>query len=200
MILFRHGESTRNDGSNRADPDPALTLRGEAESRQLFAYLAGRGIDGMVASSPAQRTVRTFDVGTVDTPLASTSRFISADFEEIDMGVYTGMTKQEIFAIPGVQDEIDELGNDWRPKGGESVTDRAEKMYEGLERFGDSVAALDGHSFGLKALIGVRLGWSRQQILEYSISNAEAVEFDIFEPAEPVRLFKPDVSDEFPDL
>ena len=58
LILVRHAEPERAEGSDGAPADPGLTARGREQARRLGAWLAGERIDA-VLSSPQRRARET---------------------------------------------------------------------------------------------------------------------------------------------
>jgi glucosyl-3-phosphoglycerate phosphatase len=95
LLLVRHGQSTWNAGGRwQGQADTPLSALGEDQAREAALRLAPFGFSRVVASD-LQRARVTAEIlaGALDLPVE-----VDADLREIDVGEWTGMTRDEIDA------------------------------------------------------------------------------------------------------
>lgn len=91
--MVRHGETDWNrDGRFQGHADPPLNETGHGQARALAAQLASTRFDA-VYSSDLRRAVETARVVASRLGLSVSAR---ADLREADVGVFTGLTREEI--------------------------------------------------------------------------------------------------------
>ena len=138
FLLLRHGESVWN-AENRwqGQSDPPLSDLGEEQAREAAKRLAGSDFARLV-SSPLQRARRTAEI------LAEVVG-LDVDFEpelqEIDTGIWTGLTRDEIRA--GWPRELADWseGRSESPPGGESRFALAARAQAALRRLATAAQA-----------------------------------------------------------
>lgn len=93
LVLIRHGESTWNcERRLQGFGDPPLTRKGEEQAHQLAISLKEKRIDILI-SSDLQRARRTAEL------IADVKKLnveIRDEWREHDMGIWTGLTREEI--------------------------------------------------------------------------------------------------------
>jgi len=93
FILIRHGESTWNAaGRWQGHGDPPLTPRGREQARRMATELLAEGIDVIIASD-LQRAVQT---AAILGDVVGIEPRTDARLRELDVGDWTGLTREEI--------------------------------------------------------------------------------------------------------
>lgn len=118
FLLIRHAESTWNAGGRwQGHGDPPLTARGRAQAIALAERLGGEGIHLLIASDLA-RSVETAAILGARWGLVPRH---DARLREIDIGAWTGLTREQIVAREAellARFEAEDL--EARPGGGET--------------------------------------------------------------------------------
>ncbi len=140
LLLVRHGQSVWNaDGRWQGQADPPLSALGEEQAREAAPRLAARGFCRVVASD-LQRARRTAEIlaGALDLPVE-----LDPDLREIDVGDWTGLTREEIHAgWPGQLADWSE-GRSPSPPGGETRDHLAARARATLTRLASAASAGD---------------------------------------------------------
>lgn len=130
IVLMRHGQTVQAKGRCIGRTDIPLSDEGRAQARQAAEALAGIGFARLCAS-PAGRARDTL------APLADTEGLgadILFDLDEINMGTWDGLSFNDIRAR--FPDDYVERGihfGDFRPPGGESFNDVADRAMAALD-------------------------------------------------------------------
>ncbi len=96
LLLLRHGQSVWNaEGRWQGQADPPLSALGELQAVEAARRLAGNAFSGVVASD-LLRARRTAEI--IAGELGFGDVRLEADLREIDVGDWTGLTRQEIHA------------------------------------------------------------------------------------------------------
>ena len=168
--------------------DPDITELGKVQARVAGQFLVEYEL-GIVATSPSRRTLQTYDyAGLAD---IAPCRLISADFSELDAGTDAGRPIAEVFT-PVVESAAIIAGLDLRinPEA-QTLAEVGELARAGIDRYRDDIGLIITHGQTFKALVGVTCGLDRPATLAVPFRNGEIVEFDPFNPEEPVSLFYP---------
>jgi broad specificity phosphatase PhoE len=118
LLLIRHAESTWNAaGRWQGHGDPPLSARGLEQAAALARGLAGEGIEVLIASDLA-RSAQTAEILARHWGLVATH---DARLREIDIGTWTGLTREQIVAHEAeVLARFEAEDVDARPGGGET--------------------------------------------------------------------------------
>lgn len=134
MILYfmRHGESLANEKSILASrKDFSLSVRGKEDVKEIareFAEKIGKP-DGIISSplARAQETARPF------CSLFNIDLEIDGTITEQELGIYSGMTYEEVESAPGYEKDRTKRW-DWIPEGGESYSMIARRLKPFFDR------------------------------------------------------------------
>lgn len=126
LYLVRHGESDLNTipgtfgGQQNKSP---LTDKGRAQAARVGRFMNKLGLTPDEAYS--SEAVRGYDTGVlalkaagIILPIRKTPALL-----ELDRGAWTGRRREEIVNDPKIQEEMERLGMNYKPKGGESMRD-----------------------------------------------------------------------------
>jgi broad specificity phosphatase PhoE len=163
FLMIRHGESTWNAADRwQGQGDPPLSPRGRAQVARLCDELASAGIDAIVASDLARARQTAATLGdALGLPVASETRL-----RELDVGSWTGCTRDEIVARDGEALARFESGAvDVRAGGGET---REELRRRALAALRDCA---DRHVGGRVAIVA-HLGVVRALLPGTDLANA----------------------------
>lgn len=172
LIFIRHGETTWNAaGRWQGHGDPPLSERGRDQAQRCAESLAGLGADRLVCSDLRRALETAAPIGRVlGLEPRPTSRL-----RELDVGSWTGMTREEIRARePEPLERFDAGAQDVAAGGGESREDIRGRVLEEVER----VAA---ERAGGCVVFVVHSGVIRALAPETLAENCEVVELRIEE-------------------
>ena len=102
---------------------------------------------------------------------------------EVSQGDWEGLVCSQMYTTE-VSASAQELGNDFRAPGGESINDVRKRAFIFMgtvtwEQPGeDSTVLAFGHGFITRAIAGVILGWTHQQTREYPTHNTSVTLFE----------------------
>jgi broad specificity phosphatase PhoE len=164
FVLIRHGESTWNAaGRWQGHGDPPLSRRGQEQARLLANSLLDEGIE-VIVSSDLRRAVET--AGILGEAIG-VQPHLDARLRELDVGGWTGLTREEIAARAGPALVEFESDDPEAPAGaGECRRDIAERV--GIA-CADIAAAHAGRSVAVVAHLGV----ARALLPGCELANAE---------------------------
>lgn len=137
LLLARHGQTA--DNRNRVfqgQGGKGLDERGRAQAGRLAGRIARAGITAVV-SSDLERAVETATLATRGLPLAITT---DALLREIDVGVWTGKSYEEIAELYPEEWAAWSAGLDVRRGGGETYGELAERIDRALLRIAEEHA------------------------------------------------------------
>lgn len=166
VLLIRHGETPWNrDRRWQGHADVALSEEGQAQARRLAAYLKDRGMPIAAVYSSDLRRAR--DTAFEIAEALATKLVVDATWREIEVGRWTGLSREEIkerFA-----DEWTRLaaGEDLSRGGGERFADFSRRVVAALEglraRHAEQTVAVVTHGGVISAVLLHVLGlsWSR---------------------------------------
>ena len=135
LIFVRHAESEANaQGRMQGHADFPLSDRGRSQAESLFRRFTSEGLEPTHAySSPLKRTAETAQIVSRGWPLEIS---YSDDLKEHDIGVFSGLTRDEASAAHPEMLRAYEESMDWAVvDGAESLADqraRAERVVQGL--------------------------------------------------------------------
>jgi broad specificity phosphatase PhoE len=191
LTLIRHGETTANaEGVWQGQGDADLSARGEAQARALGERLAGDEFD-LVLSSDLVRTLHT-------SALAGLDPVEDAGWREMDIGVWEGLTRQQVGDRFAEEFEAIRVGEDVPMGGGETwqaFTARVETALDSLlERApADGRIAVVAHGGVIHAVLAATLGfrgvrpWPIERTHNTAITrlvfNGAAPRLDVFNDA-----------------
>jgi probable phosphoglycerate mutase len=118
ILLIRHAESTWNAGGRwQGHGDPPLTARGRAQASALAESLMGEDIELLIASD----LVRSAQTAAILGARWGVVPRHDARLREIDIGTWTGLTREQIAAREGeLLARFEAEDPDVKPGGGES--------------------------------------------------------------------------------
>ena len=130
LILVRHGETNWNKESRfQGNKDIALNQRGESQAQKLAQRLAEEEID-VIYSSDLDRAHKTAQIIAAKHNLAVQTH---SNLQEIDFGVWEGLTYQEINEqYPNEFESWKENPEVNNPEGGESLKDIESRVCQAL--------------------------------------------------------------------
>jgi broad specificity phosphatase PhoE len=129
LILVRHGESEGNrDRTFTQSPDVPLTPHGREQARATGERIAAQYQPARIVASPYVRARQTAEI--ISAVLALSVE-LEAAFREQSFGVFAG---QPYEAVLGDAAYHDGPRWQWRPPGGESLTDVYERVAPALDR------------------------------------------------------------------
>ncbi len=187
VVLVRHGETTMTVSrgySGSSEPGPPLTDRGreQAAAAGELVRRIGRDLWGDIPfpteliASPMVRTQQTAAI--VGERLGLTPR-TDPTFQEVDFGVWQGLTAEEIEARwPGQLEPWHTRAN-LRPEGGESIEDLGRRIGRGLDGLlaggVDRTVVVISHAVSIRAALGLTMGaqpssWSQLRVAPASVS------------------------------
>lgn len=163
LIFVRHAESEANaEGRLQGHVDFPLSARGRLQAESLFVHFHKKGPEPThVYSSPLKRTAETAQIVSRRWPLKIK---YSDDLKEFDIGVFSGLTWEEIFKSYPEMSSAFEKSRDWGVvEGAESFADqraRAESALCGLIKAHgiDDVVIVFTHGGFLLHLLSMLLG------------------------------------------
>ncbi len=166
LILIRHAQSEWNAaGRWQGHADPPLSALGEEQALKLAAELAGERADRLFASD-LRRALQTAEPIGARFDLAIT---IEDAFRELDVGRWSGLTREEIHARePELLAEFETGDPHIRPGSGET---RAELR----QRARDRMALMAAEHPGERIIIVTHLGFIRALLPEAEPENASAL-------------------------
>lgn len=159
ITLVRHGETSANlEGVWHGAIDTPLTPRGRLQAARVARHLAATRPDvGAIYASPLARAR--------DTAAAIALRLrlevaLEASLVEYDLGSWEGRTYRELAAVERLFERM-QADPDWRPGGGESPRQVAERYAGALERIaarhaGERVLVV-GHGGAITLALGLIL-------------------------------------------
>jgi len=174
LILVRHAQSEWNAaGRWQGQADPPLSATGLAQADELAASLAGeldgQKVDLLVCSDlrRAQQTART--VGDA----LGLEPSLDAAFRELDVGEWSGLTRDEIVARDRELLERFEADTDVdvRPGGGESRREIRVRAHDAIERLVATHA-------GARIIVVCHLGFLRALLPDAEPANADWIRVD----------------------
>lgn len=194
MYFARHAQAAHNLRPGVFDGvDSEITATGVDQSYQVGAFIAAHNADiKLVATSDRRRTIGTWQAASTQVHGSLPVCYVSKAFGEISWGEWANMPRAEVLT-EDVEEEAALFGRDFRPPGGQTITEKATEMRRGLAR-AEKVDLLVSHGFAIKSLIGDSLGWTRQEICDFPLDPGEIISFDPASPEPPVRVFKPSSS------
>lgn len=174
LILIRHAESEWNAASRwQGQADPPLSVRGRAQAEKLAesltGELAGQRVDLLICS----------DLGRAQQTAEAVGAALGLDpqpdgrFRELDVGAWSGLTREEIVARdPELLEQFEADGDpDVRPGGGES-------RREIRARSRAAVESLVAGNPGARILIVCHLGFLRALLPGAEPANADWIRID----------------------
>ena len=183
MILYvtRHGETDYNvQGRYCGSLDAPLNARGFEQARELADSLASLEFD-VIVSSPLLRARQTAEVicKALSMPMA-----VIDEFAEINMGVYEGLTKEEIAAkYPYLWASLTKRPIDKAPDGGETQREFDLRVAAGMEKlkaqYGENKVLLVCHGFVARVINRQMKGLSFEEMHTFVLGNCEVVKYYI---------------------
>jgi broad specificity phosphatase PhoE len=184
--LIRHAESGMNvDMANAQIPfiggrqnEVDLSELGETQALSLGHYAVLNDIEPTdFYSSPAVRTRHTHELSSSAMGLVIGAK-VDDRLQELDQGEWTNQPRT-LYDDPDIQREMDRLGNDFAPPGGESMN----AVYERTAAFIGSLITpmpaegsrhvwVHTHGVVIKTYVGKLLGWTYEQTYKTLIDNA----------------------------
>ncbi|MFN3652164.1 MAG: histidine phosphatase family protein [Armatimonadota bacterium] len=178
FLLIRHGETQWNlDGRVQGHKDVALTPRGEEQARRLADWLAHEQLDALY-SSDLLRARRTAEIIAAARPETPAEIRIDPRVREAGMGVFEGMTAQEMAASEHAAAyrawREDALRN--RPPGGETLEDLLRRCMAAVREMveghpGQSIAIV-AHGGPVRAMTCGSLGLPMEIYPKLRVENA----------------------------
>lgn len=164
LLLIRHGETIWNrEGIFQGAIDVPLSEKGEAEARQLGAYLRDKPLNAIYSS----HLCRALDTAKAVSLYHSSPVQVVKELGEIDMGEWAGLSWEAIW------EKWPELGRQWHacppesppPPGGEYYPDFQGRGMEALESIAAShsetdIVAVVTHGGLIRAVMNKLLGLS----------------------------------------
>ncbi|MCZ6465547.1 MAG: histidine phosphatase family protein [Proteobacteria bacterium] len=150
FLLIRHAESAWNAaGRWQGHGDPPLSERGRRQAAALAERLAGEGLSSLLSSDLR----RAFETAEILAMRLGLSLRTSPVFRELDIGSWTGLTRDELEARARADLATFEAGEpDFRPGGGESRSEIRARVRGGVE---DLARRDPGARIGLVTHLGV---------------------------------------------
>ena len=154
-----------------------LSGLGEIQAPSLGYYALSNGIRPTeFHSSPALRTVRTHELSSTVMGLAI-EPFLDDRLQELDQGEWTNQPRT-LYDDPDIKREMERLGSDFTPPGGESMNDvymRTAAFFASLVT-PTSVTAdrhiwVHTHGVVIKTYVGKLLGWTHERTYKTPIDN-----------------------------
>ncbi len=186
--LIRHAESGMNVDMANADVpfiggrqnEIDLSPLGERQAPNIGYFALSNEIRPTdFYTSPAIRTRRTHTLSSTAMGL-SVDAIIDDRLQELDQGEWTNQPRT-LYRYPENKREMDRLGSDFAPPGGESMN----MVYRRISAFLDSLVApvtietearrhiwVHTHGVVIKTYIGKLLGWTHEQTHKAPIDNA----------------------------
>jgi broad specificity phosphatase PhoE len=184
--LIRHAESGMNvDMANAEVPyiggrqnEIDLSGLGEFQAEDLGRFADAEGIVPTdFISSPALRTRRTHELSSTAMGL-TVEPLLDDRLQELDQGEWTNQPRS-LYDEPDNKAEMERLGGDFAPPGGESMNTvygrTAASLGSLVTRFaneGPRHIWVHTHGVVIKTYIGHLLGWSHEQTYKTAIDNA----------------------------
>jgi probable phosphoglycerate mutase len=180
LIVLRHGETDYNrQGRYQGSTDIELNDSGKEQAKIAAGNLTGLEIDHIV-SSPLKRAFETAE--SISTALHIPVE-VNADFVERNMGLYEGLTREEI------GQQYPEL-NGWMitrqfyasPPQGESLFDFSLRLYNGLstlrEAYTGRKVLLVCHGGVARSINGIMRRATDDQVFSYKLANCDTDSYD----------------------
>lgn len=171
ILLIRHGEALgAEEGRYIGASDPALSARGERQSRGIARRLSSVPVRRVV-SSDRRRTLATAEV---IARMHGLVQEVRSELGELNFGAWEGARFEELM----LQDRVrfrSWLAQPWRywPPDGESLASlwrRARALWEDLRVAQEgSVTVVVGHGGSLRAVLGVALGIPPKAVLSWEL-------------------------------
>ena len=183
MILYvtRHGETDYN-VQNRytGSTDIPLNSNGLRQAEELACSLSSMEFD-VIVSSPLLRAKQTAEA--VSKVLNMPVVFVD-DFAEICVGVYEGLTRQEVQAqYPDVWAKLASRTPDDAPTGGESHRAFDARIASGIAKlkaeYSERKVLLVCHAFAARVINRQLAGLSFEDMHTFTLGNCEVVEYEI---------------------
>jgi broad specificity phosphatase PhoE len=179
LIVLRHGETDFNaERRYQGSMDTNLNACGRAQAAEAAVRAAGMGID-IIISSPLKRARETAEIVSA---AIGVQIMIADAFSERSVGVYEGLTKDEVQArYPGLWEQNLTRRLDAAPPGGESMMEFEQRILCGLaaivENYPNSCVLLVTHAFAAKVLHAKLMNLSREQFWDYFVDNCQMMEY-----------------------
>ena len=190
LYFVRHGETEWNRARRiQGRTDVPLNAAGRAQAAAIAARLR-QLVDGAEAvdfySSPLGRARQTMAAILTEFGVPEDRAHYEERLVERSFGAFDGLTWREMFAAGIDPDRDPATYHDWRPEGGESFADVAERVgawLSGVHR----PAIVVSHSGVSRALRGLLLGLDKAEIVHlpvpqhrfYRITGGEVAWFDL---------------------
>lgn len=170
--VVRHGQSTWNARGvlQGQRPDIPLTALGRRQATAAATCLAGSGATA-VFTSDALRAMRTAEpiVRALRAPME-----MRTGLREQCVGIYQGRRSRDVWA----ETDPDDWGRpDWRPEGGESIADVAERLQPVLDeiRARSAPVVVVTHGDTARIAVGLLRGATVMDIPWLSLANGEVL-------------------------
>ena len=138
LLLVRHGESEGNrDRTFTQNPDVPLTSVGREQARAAAQRMARRYRPARVIASPFARARQTAEI--IAAVLGLPVEFDAA-FREQSFGIFAGQPYDALLTDAAYHEGP---RWDWRPQGGESLTDVYERVVPAFDRVAQSASGQD---------------------------------------------------------
>jgi len=180
LIVLRHGETDYNrQGRYQGSTDIELNESGKDQANVAAKNLTGFEIDHIV-SSPLKRALETAESVSITLKIPVE---INADFVERNMGLYEGLTREEI------GQQYPEL-NGWMvtrqfyasPPRGESLFDFSLRLHDGLhalrEAYTGKKVLLVCHGGVARSINGIMRRVTDDQVFSYNLANCDTDSYD----------------------
>lgn len=163
FLLIRHGESTWNAaGRWQGHGDPPLSPRGREQARRMATELLDEGIEVVVASD-LRRAVETAEI--LGEAIDVRPR-VDARLRELDVGDWTGLTREEIAA------RAPEALAEFESDDPEAPAGNGECRRDIVERVGIACAEIAAAHAGRTVAVVAHLGVARALLPGCELANA----------------------------
>ena len=189
--VIRHARSQMN--SDMANPENEsfiggrqnevdLSKNGEDQARRFGHYAVAMGLwPTRSYCSRARRAIRTYDLA-AEVAGITVVPVIDDRLQELDQGEWTNQPRA---LYDEHQEEMERLGPDFAPPGGQSMNDVADLTQEFFESL-DSIPGAEqpeyiwivGHGVNTKAYFGRLSGWSHKRTYRAEVDNVSRTRFE----------------------
>jgi broad specificity phosphatase PhoE len=200
LYFIRHAETLTNTTpyliGGRSNESP-LTPRGIKQALRLGNIMLAKQILPLrVFTSPAIRTWDTARYSLSAMRLTNIEPIVQDDLQELAQGPAEGRLRTEVYT-PAVQQQIEQLGLDFKLEGGESMNEVGMRMHNWMTTiFTDQAPGryfVYTHGGAIKYLAARILGWDHDQTYNTQIDNTSVNLFTIDRSLCQVKYLNRDV-------